>query len=252
MYVTIIIITILILAAVLFVYNRNKTKSPSGPQADEKPPVAPSPPPPAPAPSPPPPAPAPSPPSRCKGEIDPAFGEGSCNKCEPGYVKQKVEFGTDLCYQAYTCNNGTPKEHPLNVPGQRLGPDAPIPVPEENCVRCNNGYKLEGGKCLKTADPPAPSPPSRPEFDQRAPIIKGQRCLKGQKFLGFDKNVDSCNAAASGESACKDMYWVQTGDRGRCYCATFPGTQMNMSNTPCFGGSGWQQNDQYDVYRIRR
>lgn len=149
-----IIITILILAAV-FVYNRNKTKSPSGPQADEKPQVAPSPSPPAPAPSPPPTA-------------------------------------------------------------------------------------------------PAPSPPSRPEFDQRAPIIKGQRCLKGQKFLGFDKNVDSCNAAASGESACKDMYWVQTGDRGRCYCATFPGTQMNMSNTPCFGGSGWQQNDQYDVYRIRR
>ncbi len=158
-----IIITILILAAV-FVYNRNKTKSPSGPQADEKPPVAPSPSPPAPAPSPPPPAPAPSPP-----------------------------------------------------------PPAP-----------------------------APSPPSRPEFDQRAPIIKGQRCLKGQKFLGFDKNVDSCNAAASLNSACKDMYWVQTGDRGRCYCATFPGTQMNMSNTPCFGGSGWQQNDQYDVYRIRR
>jgi len=236
-----IIITILLLSAVfVFVYNRNKPKSPSGPQADEKPPVAPSPPPP---------APAPSPPSRCKGEIDPAFGEGSCNKCEPGYVKQKVEFGTDLCYQAYTCNNGTPKEHPLNVPGQRLGPDAPIPVPEEHCVRCNNGYKLEGGKCLKTADPPAPS---RPEFDTRAPIIKGQRCLKGQKFLGFDKNVDSCNAAASGESACKDMYWVQTGDRGRCYCATFPGTQLNMSHTPCFGGSGWQRNDQYDVYRIRR
>lgn len=117
-------IIILILAAV-FVYNRNKTKSPSGPQADEKPPVAPSPSPPA----------------------------------------------------------------------------------------------------------PAPSPPSRPEVDQRAPIIKGQRCLKGQKFLGFDKNVDSCNAAASLNSACKNMYC-------RCYCATFPGTQMNMSNTQCFGGSG--------------
>lgn len=101
--------------------------------------------------------------------------------------------------------------------------------------------------------PPPPAPaPSPPEFDPRAPIIKGQRCLKGQKFLGFDKNVESCNAAASLNSACKDMYWVQNGDRGRCYCATFPGTQMNMSHTPCFGGSGWQRNDQYDVYRIRR
>ena len=53
MYVIIIIlITILTIYAALFIYNKNKSKSPSGPQADEKPPVDPPPP----APPPPPPA----------------------------------------------------------------------------------------------------------------------------------------------------------------------------------------------------
>ena len=67
-----------------------------------------------------------------------------------------------------------------------------------------------------------------------------QRCGEGE-FLRFDTNVESCNTAASKLKACKDIYWVQTGEynnkKGRCYCATITGTE-------CSGG--WQQNSQYN------
>ena len=201
----IIIISLLIFVG-LFMYNKNqKTKSPFGPQADEKPPVAP----PAPAPDPPAPAPAPAPPAPAPAPAPPDIVRDPC--LDVAYAV--ANYGT-------CCGNG--------------------------------GFKNEGhGPICQEAAPIVKGNPS--------PIIKGQRCLKGQTFLGFDKNPKSCNAAASNNPACKDMYWVQSegsgggsGNRGRCYCATFPGTQMNMSNTPCFGGSGWQQNDQYNVYRIRR
>lgn len=87
--------------------------------------------------------------ANCKGGIDPTFGQGSCSKCETGYVKKKVPYGVDECYQAYTCNNGTPRDHPLNIPGKRLPGDAATPVPEEKCERCNQGYNLVSGVCMR-------------------------------------------------------------------------------------------------------